>query len=259
MLERNDVARCTITADRELLFDAYGDDPTTGSFLLIDRSSNVTVAAGMIVAAASSWDREPSGDLQAHPSTITADERAARLGQRPVTVLLTGLTGTGKSSLALALERRLFDLGRTCLRLDGEDLRTGLSRDLGFTDAERSEHLRRVAEVAGVANQQGLLVIVAAQAPQAGVRTRMRDLLGADRYLEVHLDAPEPVRRARDPHGLYQAADRGDLAHLPGVNTEYDVPADADLHLDTSARTLGDCVQAVLDQLRQHGALQGDR
>ena len=258
VLELNDIARCTVTADRELLFDPYRDEATLGSFLLIDRRTNVTVAAGMILGPASSWDQEPSGELRSHPSEIDASERVARLGQRPVTVLLTGLTGTGKSSLALALERRLFDLGRTCLRLDGEDLRMGLSRDLGFSDADRSEHLRRVAEIARVANRQGLLVIVAAQAPHAPVRTRMRDLLGAAHYLEVHLDAPEEVRRARDPHGLYRAADRGELEQLPGVNAAYDVPADADLRLDTAATSLGDAVQAVVDRLRAHGALEVD-
>ncbi|GGI02667.1 sulfate adenylyltransferase subunit CysN [Egicoccus halophilus] len=249
----NDVARVVLAADRELLFDPYAHNRTTGSFVLVDRLTNLTVGAGMITGAASGWDRTPPPGLAQHRSSITSDERAARLGQRPVTVLFTGMTGTGKSTLAAAVERRLFDRGRSALRLDGENLRLGISRDLGFSNEDRSENLRRAAEIASLASRHGLITLVAVQAPQAPVRDRVRDLLGAERYLEVFLDAPEATRRARDPNGLYAAADRGELASLPGVSSDYDRPGAPDLALDTGELTLEACVEAVLDLLDERG------
>ncbi len=253
----NDIARCSLTVDRELLFDPYRINPTTGSFILIDRMTNATVGAGMITGRSSGWESRPSGTLEAQVSRVSADERAARFDQRPCTVVLTGMTGAGKSTIAAALERRLFDRGRTLLRLDGESLRLGISRDLGFSAEERSEHLRRAAEVAQLANEQGLIALVAVQAPVASVRDRVRDLIGDERYVEVFLDAPEDVRRARDPHGLYTAADRGEIDHLPGVTLGYERPEHPDLQIDTSQTTVDHAVDAILDLLRDRGFLPG--
>ena len=255
LLSLNDLARCTLTVDRELLFDPYELNPTTGSFILIDRLTNVTVAAGMIAGAASAWDREPAAGLTRQPSEVTAAERAARFGQQPATIVLTGMTGAGKTTIACALERTLFDRGRTVLRMDGENLRTGISRDLGFTPSDRSENLRRAAETAKLVNDQGLIAVVAVQAPAASVRDRVRDLIGDDRYLEVFLDAPEDVRRGRDPHGLYRAADAGDIAHLPGVTSGYDRPDDPDLYLDTGEQAIEACIDAIIGLLAARGIL----
>ena len=254
-LDLNDIARCSLTVDRELLFDTYEANPTTGSFILIDRLSNVTVGAGMILGPASSWDREPAAGLTRQPSEVTVDERVGRYGQRPCTIVLTGMTGAGKTTTARALERLLFDRGRTVVRLDGESLRVGISRDLGFSAEERSENLRRVAEIARLLNDQGILTIVAVQAPVASVRARVRELIGADRYLEVFLDAPEEVRRARDPHGLYQAADRGEIEHLPGVTTGYEQPTDPDLAIATAEVTVEESVGRIVEVLHERGYL----
>jgi bifunctional enzyme CysN/CysC len=253
----NDVGRCVLTVDREVSFDPYADNRTTGSFVLVDRLSNATVAAGMIMGAASGWDRAAPQGITHHRSEITSGERAARLGQRPCTVLLTGMTGSGKSTVATALERRLFDRGHSVLRLDGENLRLGISRDLGFGNPDRSENLRRAAEFAHLANRQGLIVIIAVQAPEASVRARCRELIGDERFVEVHLDAPESTRRARDPHGLYAAADRGELRQLPGVTSPYEAPNAPELRIDTVERSLDVSVEAIIALLSQRGLLSG--
>ncbi|MYG99772.1 MAG: adenylyl-sulfate kinase [Acidimicrobiaceae bacterium] len=243
----NDIATVTVRTDAELIFDPYTQNRTTGSFILIERSSNATVAAGMIEAAApaAAWEAVPGATLERQRSSISGAERAERLGQRPATVLLTGLTGAGKSTIASALERELFERGRTTVRLDGENMRLGVSRDLGFSSRDRSENVRRTAELARLVNDQGLIAIAALVAPSAAVRERARELIGADRFVEVFLDPPLEVCRARDRAGLYEAADRGEIRQFPGVSAPYDKPANADLVLDTSRLDVDACVRAI--------------
>ena len=243
----NDIARVAVRTDTELIFDPYAQNRTTGSFILIDRADNATVAAGMIAAAApgAAWEEVPGPTLERQRSSVSSSERAERLGQRPVTVLLTGLTGAGKSTIASALERELFDRGRTTVRLDGENMRLGVSKDLGFSNRDRSENVRRTAELARLVNDQGLIAIAALVAPSAPVRERARELIGAERFVEVFLDPPLEVCRSRDSAGLYEAADRGEIRQFPGVSAPYDKPADADLVLDTSRLDVDACVRAV--------------
>ncbi len=243
----NDIARATVRTDTELIFDPYAQNRTTGSFILIDRADNATVAAGMIAAAApgTAWEAEPGPTLERQRSSVSSSERTERLGQRPVTVLLTGLTGAGKSTIASALERELFDRGRTTVRLDGENMRLGVSKDLGFSNRDRSENVRRTAELARLVNDQGLIAIAAMVAPSAPVRERARQLIGAERFVEVFLDPPLEVCRSRDSAGLYRAADRGEIRQFPGVSAPYDKPADADLVLDTSRLDVDACVRAI--------------
>jgi len=256
-LELNDIAEVAISSDRELLFDSYASNRQTGSFILIDRLTNATVGAGMIVGAASSWDRAPDANLVRQVSEITERERSIRFGQQPVTVLLTGLTAAGKSTIATALERELFDRGKVSIRLDGENVRMGISRDLGFSAQERSENLRRVSEVARLANNQGLIAIAALVAPKADVRARAKELVGEDRYIEVFVDTPIEVCRDRDPSGLYEAAERGEIPQFPGVSSTYEKPVDADLRIDASVQTVEECVSAILRVLGERGFLRG--
>ncbi len=256
-LELNDIAKCAISSDRELLFDPYSSNRQTGSFIMVDRMTNATVAAGMITGAASAWDRQPNETLTRQVSAVEATERAVRFGQQPCTVLLTGLTAAGKSTIATALERELFDRGKVSLRLDGENVRMGISRDLGFSSQERSENLRRVTEVARLANSQGIMTIAALVAPTASVRERAKDLIGEDRYIEVFVDTPLDVCRDRDPDGMYAAADRGEIPMFPGVSATYDRPTDADLTIDTSVQSVDECVSAILRVLGDRGFLRG--
>ena len=254
-LRLNEIARVRVRCQTEILFDLYEHNRTTGSFILVDRADNATVAAGMISGAGplEAWDTAPGSTLERQRSSVSVEERAERLGQRPATVFLTGLTGAGKSTIAAALERELFDRGRTTVRLDGENMRLGVSKDLGFSSRDRSENVRRTAELARLVNNQGLIAIAALVAPNAAVRTRARSLIGADRFVEVFLDPPLEVCRARDRGGLYAAADRGEIRHFPGVSAPYDKPDDADLVLDTSRLDVDACVNAIAAWLSERG------
>jgi bifunctional enzyme CysN/CysC len=257
-LALNDIARCAIAADQELLFDPYAVNRQTGSFILVNRLTNATVAAGMIIEASSAWDRTPVASLNRQVSAITGEERAQRFDQRPVTILFTGLTSAGKSTIATSLERRLFDAGKSTVRLDGENVRMGISRDLGFSAQERSENLRRVSELARLVNDQGLIALAALVAPKESVRDRARELVGDDRYIEVFVDTPIEVCRERDEHGLYEAADRGEIPQFPGVSATYDRPTDTDLRIDTVEQSVEQCVDVIIELLDRRGFLRGE-
>jgi bifunctional enzyme CysN/CysC len=251
----NDVVRVDIEVEREQLFDPYATHPSTGSFVLLDRSTLAVVAAGLAHGHASTFDRSATEDLVARASLVESEVRRDRLGHRPATIVITGMSGTGKTTLALELEQRLFTLGATVVRLDGEALRLGLSRGLGFEPHEREEHLRRAAETARLLNNHGQLVLLAAQAPAREVRARMARLIGSDRTLEIHLHAPDAVRRARDPSGAHAAIERGDSPDLPGITSGYEPPHDPDLAFDTSVTDVGSAVAAVIMLLRDRGVI----
>jgi adenylylsulfate kinase len=180
---------------------------------------------------------------------IDNKEREAALGQQAATVWLTGLSGAGKSTLAYALEKRLFALGRVCYVLDGDNVRHGLNRDLGFSADDRSENVRRLAEVAKLMCDAGLIVIVAAISPHAEDRERARAIIGADRFVETYVSTPLECCEARDPKGLYARARRGEIGSFTGISAAYEPPSDADITLDTSKTELGECVSRVVEKL----------
>jgi bifunctional enzyme CysN/CysC len=262
-LAMNEVGRCTITLSRPVAVDPYRLNRTMGAFIVIDRATNRTVGAGMVLDRRSSDDRAPSawdgdtpeGATAATPTSVTAAEREARFAQRPCTVLFTGLEGAGKSTLAYALERRLFDDGRAVAVLDGRQMRQTVSRDLGFTYADRSENLRRAADVARLLNEAGLIALCAFLAPSADVRAKVRDAIGAGRFLLVHVATPLEVCRTRDTAGTYRRAESGELGDFPGVSAPYDTPTDADLVFDASTLPVEAGVEAVVALLRARGAL----
>ncbi|MEI7861815.1 MAG: sulfate adenylyltransferase subunit CysN [Planctomycetota bacterium] len=262
-LALNEIGRCAITLTSPIAHDNYRRNRATGSFIVIDRLTNATVGAGMILdrepeegrAGSAHWDDATAEHLHGTTSAVTAEEREARFGQKPATILLTGLTGSGKTTLARAVERRLFDMGRSVVVLDGESLRLGISRDLGFSADERSENLRRGAEIAKLCNDSGILCIGAFVAPDEEVRQKAAERIGRDRFLTVHLAAPLEVCRARDTAGHYALADAGTMQYFPGVSAPYEPPAKPDLTLPTDQWPVARCVEAVVRLLEERGLI----
>ncbi|MBI1291252.1 sulfate adenylyltransferase subunit CysN [bacterium] len=260
-LELNQVARCQISLNRSIPFDDYNRNRQTGAFIVIDRVTNVTVGAGMIrdnkrgTAQRNLWDEAGSAELERKSSRITPEERAQRYHQKPVTILITGLNASGKSLIALELERRLFDSGKYAVLLEGAAMRLGISKDLGYTYGERSENLRRAAEIARINNDSGLITIASFVAPDADVRARVKELIGAERFIEVHVNMPVEKCRERDTKGLYKRADAGELEQFPGVSAPYQAPTNPDLVLPTHELSIADCVDRLVALLEQRGIL----
>jgi bifunctional enzyme CysN/CysC len=263
-LQMNEVGRATVTVNQPLAFDPYRRNRATGAFILIDRLTNGTVGAGMIIDREQTsgllgqdhWSDAPQTAGEARQSSqVSSQEREARFGQKPMTLLLTGLTGAGKSTIAYALERRLFGMGRAVAVLDGERMRHGISKDLGFSAAERSENLRRSIEVARLMNDAGLICVCAFLAPSAEVRQKAREAVGEDRYVEVYLDAPLNVLRRRDKSGMYAKADSGEISDFPGVSATYEAPTSPDLRLATHEMTVEACVDRIVALMESRGAI----
>ena len=254
----NEIGRCQVQLNQPIAFDGYRRNKGTGAFIVIDRISNVTVGAGMILDRSAAekgghWEDEADSHLHASRSNVTDGERQARFGQKPLTLLLTGLAGAGKTSAAYAIERRLFSAGRAVCVLDGQNMRRGISRDLGFTIDDRSENLRRSAEAAKLLNDAGLICIAAFVAPQQEARQKAADVVGRDRFLIVHLDAPVEVCRSRDQEGHYEAADAGEIANFPGVSAPYEAPEQPDLRINTAEVDAQQCVEQILKLLADRG------
>ena len=256
-LKLNEIGRGEFVLTEPVVFESYGTNRSLGSLILIDRITNATVGAGMVLPPGGSvhgaaWDEAPHGDLHAAVSRVELAEREARLGQRPATVLLTGLAKSGKTVIAHAVERKLFDAGHLATVLDGQSFRLAMSRDLGFSAAERSENIRRAAETARLLNDAGLICLTAFVAPEEAVRERARDAIGGDRFLEVYLTAPLDVLKKRDEYGLYDAAEEGE-ATVPGVNADFEEPESPDLVLATDSLTVDACADKVIALLQSKG------
>ena len=251
-LELNEIGVCNITIDRPVAFDPYDANRGTGGFILIDRLTNNTVGAGLIHFALRRADN-------VHWQAVDVDKAAhARLkDQQPCVVWFTGLSGSGKSTIADKLEQKLNAEGRHTYLLDGDNIRHGLNRDLGFTDADRVENIRRVAEVAGLMVDAGLIVLVSFISPFRAERQLARERVGADEFVEVYVDTPLEVVEARDVKGLYKKARRGELPHFTGVDSPYEPPEQPDLRVDTMTMTADEAADHVIAVLRQRGRLKG--
>jgi len=253
-LELNEIGRVRITLHRPIAFDPYAKNKDTGSFVVVDRMTNATVAAGMIIDRAVSrpgHEREPVSDnIVRSESLVAAADREKLLGQKGATVWLTGLSGSGKSTIARKLEKTLMDAGHLCCILDGDNIRHGLNRDLGFSMEDRTENIRRVAEVASLMNTAGAIVITAFISPYVADRRSARAVMGDERFVEVFVDAPIEVCEQRDPKGLYKKARVGEISQFTGVSAPYEPPEDPELTLPTAEVSADDAVQMIIDDLR---------
>ncbi len=261
-LELNDIGRVRIESPRLIAWDSYRKNRETGAFILIDRLTNATVAAGTILErepAEMRLDRPPAADAAANvrpqASRIPAADRARLLGQKPVTVWLTGLPRAGKSTVAFAFEERLFAAGHKVQVLDGEGLRLGLNSDLGFSHADRREHVRRTAEIARLFNDQGFIVLAALISPTIEDRELARTVIGAERFIEVHCSAPLEICEARDTDRLFERARNGEIGNVTGIDAPYEAPAAPDLDLPTGHEETGDSVERIWRLLSDRGLL----
>ena len=222
----NQIGRVVITSSRPLLFDSYQKNRQTGSFILIDPLTHNTSAVGMIINRVNP-ESLPSqithkGSKKADRSMVTVEERELQLSQKALTYWITGLHASGKNEVAYQLERHLFDLGKTVIVLNGSMLRSGLNRELGFDKADRDENLRRVAEMAKLLNDQGLIVIAVFISPDLDTRLQVQEIIGSARYKEIFIDTALDQCRQRDTEGLYKKAQEGQIRHFPGVDSVYE-------------------------------------
>jgi len=250
-LDLNGIAECNLGLDRAIAFDPYAENRDTGGFILIDRLSHATVGAGMLHFALRRAHN-------IHPQHVDVDKaaRAAMKGQKPCVLWFTGLSGAGKSTIANLVEKQLHAQGYHTYLLDGDNVRHGLNKDLGFTDADRVENIRRVAEVARLMAEAGLIVLTAFISPFRSERRMARGLMAEGEFLEVFVDTPLEVAEARDPKGLYRKARRGELKNFTGIDSPYEAPEAAEIRLDTAALTAEQAAGRVIEVMRERGLLR---
>ena len=249
-LELNAIGVCTLSLNRPIAFDAFEDNPDTGGFILIDRMTNNTVAAGMLHFAL-----RRSKNIHRQPVDINRLARATAKQQTPAVLWFTGLSGAGKSTIANLVEKKLHAAGKHTYLLDGDNVRHGLNRDLGFTDADRVENIRRVAEVARLMADAGLIVLTAFISPFRSERRMARELIDAGMFIEIHVDTPLDVAEQRDPKGLYRKARRGELKNFTGIDSAYEPPEHPELRIAAAEIDAETAANRVVALLQAHGLL----
>lgn len=245
-LDLNDIGLVTLSLDAPVPFEPYADNRDLGGFILIDRMTSATAGAGMIRFAL-----RRATNIRPQPLSVSRQGRAALKGQRPLVLWFTGLSGAGKSTIADGVEQRLLSAGLHSTLLDGDNVRGGLNRDLGFTDADRVENIRRVAEVARLMTDAGLIVLVAFISPFRAEREMARALMAPDEFLEIHIDAPLAVVEARDVKGLYARARAGRLTNFTGIDSPYEAPTAPDLRIDTTACSCEQAADLIMALIRE--------
>jgi len=256
-LELNEIGYCRIRASRALAFDAYDSNPATGAFILVDRVSNLTVGAGMIVRPVTDQLTDKSSNVTWHAQTVNKRARAQQKAQKSAVLWFTGLSGAGKSTVANALEKALFQRGHHSYLLDGDNVRHGLNRDLGFSDDDRVENIRRIGEVARLMADAGLVVLTAFISPFRADRAMVRELMEDGEFVEIHVDAPLDVCETRDPKGLYAKARAGVIRNFTGIDSPYEPPEASEIIVDTSKMSVDECVEELLAYLKRRGILIG--
>ena len=249
-LELNEIGVCDLECSQPIAFDPYRENRDTGGFILIDRITNNTVGAGLIHFAL-----RRSQNVRWQAVTVDKSERAASLHQQATVMWFTGLSGAGKSTIANLVEGELHRRGHHTYMLDGDNVRHGLNSDLGFTEADRVENIRRVAEVAKLMADAGLIVIVSFISPFRTERQMARSLFEHHEFLEVFVDTPLAVAEERDPKGLYKKARRGELANFTGIDSPYEPPDRPEMHLHTTELSARDAARTVIELLEGWGRL----
>jgi bifunctional enzyme CysN/CysC len=252
-LEVNDIGRVAIHTSSPLFFDTYRLNRTTGSFILVDPATNLTVAAGMIIGAAGEpavAETPVATNITFHPSKLGREERWGALGTKGATIWLTGLSGSGKSTIATAVEHTLVSSGQSAFMLDGDNLRHGLNSNLGFSDSDRAENVRRVGEVARILAEAGTISLVSLVSPFRADRDRVKALHqeAGIPFHEIFVDTPLEECERRDPKGLYAKARAGEITDLTGVGSPYEAPASPDLTTDPDLEI---AVRQILGLLEQ--------
>ena len=243
-LDLNDICVVNITTDQFIPFLSYKQNHTLGGFILIDKMTNVTVGAGLINHAL-----RRSQNIHWQKMDINRFHHAKLKNQKPVVIWMTGLSGSGKSTIANALERRLAEMNKHTYLLDGDNIRHGLNKDLGFTDKDRVENLRRVGQVARLMNDAGLIVIAAFISPFELERDMVRQMIGKDEFFEVFVDAPLSIVEKRDVKGLYAKARLGKLKNFTGIDSAYEIPKNPDIHIKTSNISIEEAVDKIMKKI----------
>ena len=249
-LTLNEIGLANLSLSEPIAFDSYEANRATGSFILIDRFTNATVAAGMI-----RFGLRRATNVHWQSVDVNKAARASAKHQKPCILWFTGLSGAGKSTIANLVEKKLHGIGRHTYLLDGDNVRHGLNRDLGFTDADRVENIRRVAETAKLFVDAGLIVLVSFISPFRSERQLARELVEDGEFLEIYVDAPLEVVEQRDPKGLYKKARAGQIAHFTGIDSPYEPPLEPDLRLDTTSATPEELANRIVARLRDSGYL----
>ncbi|MNZ29271.1 Bifunctional enzyme CysN/CysC [compost metagenome] len=251
-LELNAIGVCNISLDRPIAFDPYAQNRDTGGFILIDRLSNNTIGAGLLHFAL-----RRANNIHMQHVDVDKAARSASKGQKSCVLWFTGLSGAGKSSIANLVEKKLHASGHHTYLLDGDNVRHGLNKDLGFTDAHRVENIRRIAEVSRLMVDAGLIVITAFISPFRSERGMARSLVEDNEFFEVYVDTPLEVAEQRDVKGLYKKARSGELNNFTGIDSPYEAPEQPELRIDTTTLSIEESADAVIDELRKRGILLG--
>jgi bifunctional enzyme CysN/CysC len=249
-LRLNEIGVCELELDRSIAFDRYAENRDTGGFILIDRVSNATVGAGLL-----HFELRRSQNVRWQEVEVDKAAHAQLKGQRPCLLWLTGLSGAGKSTIANLVEKRLHILGRHTYLLDGDNVRHGLNKDLGFTEADRVENIRRVAEVAQLMVDAGLIVIASFISPFRSERWMARQLLAEGEFIEVFIDTPLKVAEERDCKQLYARARRGEIKNFTGIDSPYERPDSPEIHIDTTASSAEEAATKIVAELHRRGMI----
>ena len=250
-LQLNEIGNCTLAVDRPIAFDSYAENRQTGSFILIDRMTNNTVGMGMI-----NFPLRRAANIHWQNLDINKAANAEQKGQNPAVLWFTGLSGSGKSTIANEVQRRLYATGRHSFILDGDNVRHGLNRDLGFTDADRVENIRRVAEASKLMVEAGLITLVSFISPFRAERELARNLMEEGEFIEIFVNTPLSVAETRDPKGLYKKARAGNLKNFTGIDSPYEAPENPEIEINTAEMSVEDAAERVINGLIERGIIE---